>query len=278
MIVMRTIKQPEKFWKSLGGCLFLLLLLAMTPRLAHAQEIGNYCVWDYQPGAVCTANDVRIKELRIVQVIKPCNVEPKGTLDVVFEALVSSEGSPDRYDIGLFLAQDGGSALSGDSCYHDYLPPPLTTTPTYGDNNSDGVPDIDNGPWWNGEPTAGDTCGDIQTNTQVFRLTLPMTISCADINQNGRADIHVCTSWDNNTGTNCNNVQQAFPGTKSKCGCSVIDFNFTPTALQGVSFSVKSAGVPPRAMIAMASLLLVAGLLSGYDLHRWRKMKVSRGR
>ena len=46
------------------------------------------------------------------------------------EVLVSADGSPDRYDIGLYLALDGGSALSGDSCFHDFLEPPLTAAPT----------------------------------------------------------------------------------------------------------------------------------------------------
>ena len=267
----KIITQSTIIQKALYASLFLFLLLILTSHPAHAQEVGNYCVWDYQPGAVCTANDVRIKELRIVQVIKPCNVAPTGYLDVVFEALVSSEGSPDRYDIGLFLAMDGGEALSGDSCYHDYLPPPITATPTYGDKNGDGIPDIDNGPWWNGEPKAADTCGDILASTQVFRLTQSMRISCADINQNGRADISVCTSWDNNTGTNCNSVQQAFPGTKSKCGCTVIDFDFSPTALKEVSFSASSKSVSPRLVYSMAGVLLVGGLFSGFSLRRRRK-------
>jgi hypothetical protein len=260
--------QSTPVWKVLGASLLLLLLMLLAPRLAHAQEIGNYCVWDYQSGAVCTANDVRIKELRIMRVDKPCNLAPTGYLDVVFEALVSSEGSPDRYDVGLFLALDGGSAESGDSCYHDYLPPPITTTPTYGDKNSDGVPDIDNGPWWNGEPKDADTCGDIKTNTQVFRITQPMRISCADINQNGRADISVCTSWDNNTGSNCNSVQQAFPGTKSKCGCAIIDFAFSPTAINGASFTASSPGASSRLVYPMAGVLLVSGLFTGYSLRR----------
>lgn len=257
-------------WKLLFGSLAVCCLLVLTPQQANAQEIGNVCVQDYKPGAVCTANDVRIKELRIVEVVKACNVAPDvGFLDVIFEALVSSEGSPDRYDIGLFLALDGGSALSGDSCYHDHLPPPITTSPVYGDKNGDGVQDIDNGPWWNGEPNDADTCGDLETNSQVYRLTQQIRIACTDIDQNGAADIHVCTSWDNQTDGNCNGVANAFPGTPSKCGCAVVNFDFTPTAITGISFSARSEGISPKMIYMLMGFLILGGLFAGYSGYRF---------
>lgn len=250
-------------WKMLIASFVVIGVILLTPRQANAQESGNYCVQDYASGAVCTANDVRIKELRIVEVVKPCYLDPVGYLDVVFEALVSSEGSPDRYDIGMFMALDGGSALTGDSCYHDYLPPPITTSPVYDDKNGDGVRDINNGPWWNGEDKVTDTCGDIETNSQVFRLTQQIRIACTDIDQNGAADIHVCTSWDNQVKAGCNTVQNVFPGTPAKCGCTVINFDFTPTAINGITFTASSEAITSKFILSALGLLIFCGVLVG---------------
>jgi hypothetical protein len=261
-------------WKGLAIGIFVVFLLAVTPQHVHAQETGNFCVQDYLAGANCTANDVRIESLRIIDLVKPCYVAPTGVMDVVFEALVSSQKSPDRYDIGLFLALDGGSALTGNSCYHDFLPPPITTTPTYGDFNSDGIPDIYNGPWWNGESGRADTCGDIASNTQVFRVTQQIRVACVDQDGNGHADIHVCSSWDQNTGTDCNGVQQAFPGTGSKCGCAVVNFDFTPTAIDMLTFSARNESIPAGLALAALGLLVLSGiLLSVYARYRMRKNK-----
>src|SRR5688572_16566781 len=103
------------------GVLSTLATVGLPLPAAAQGETGNVCVRDYRSGAVCTANDVRIEALTVVSVIEDCLTGVVGETEVVFEALVSSAGSPDRYDIGLFLALDGGSARDGDSCYHDFL-------------------------------------------------------------------------------------------------------------------------------------------------------------
>lgn len=202
-----------------------------TERLL-AQETGNVCVRDYQPGANCTANDVRIEELIPVTVIEACNEGVIGEVEVIFDALVSASGSPNRYDVGIYLDTSGTfeGALSGDACYHDYLSPPLTSTVMYTDSNMNGILDNTNGPWWIGD---GDMCGDIETNTELIKRLPPLRLACADADGDplGAADIHVCTSWDNNANTACTDVTQAFPGTNSKCGCSTINFEFTPTVV-----------------------------------------------
>ena len=187
-----------------------------------AQQLGNFCVRDFRGGAVCTANDVRIQETTVLSVIEECDVGVWGEAEVLVEILVSAEGSPDRYDIGLFIALDGGSARDGDSCFHDYLEPPLTSTPAYGDRNLDAVPDIEGGPWWDGN-TDADLCSDIEGGTQIFKQLAVFRVACADSDLNGFVDASTCASWDNNVGTACNGVADAFPGTNSKCGCQLVD-------------------------------------------------------
>lgn len=204
---------------------------------AYAQETGNVCVRDFQPGAVCTANDVRIQELTLVTLIEGCGDGTIGEAEGLFEVLISAEGSPDRFDIGIFLATDGGSARDGDACYHDYLEPPLTATPTFGDANFDGIPDLSANPW---QEIDADQCGDIQTNTQVIK-PMPVTrFSCTDSDNDGFVDANVCPSWDNNAVTNCSSLSQAFPGTNSKCGCATVSLGipvFAPAPAISVSKS-----------------------------------------
>ncbi|MGH9464235.1 MAG: hypothetical protein ACRD0X_01230 [Thermoanaerobaculia bacterium] len=199
-------------------------LATMTaPLLAGGSppEFGNVCIQDYQGGAVCTANDVRFESFTPIQVLEGCTEGTPGEATIVFEVVVSADGSPDRYDIGMFIALDGGSALTGDDCFHDYLDPPLTTTPVYGDANGNGVPDIVDGPWWDGEAPLGgaDTCGDMETNTEVIKTLVALTVTCVDTNDDGIVDVSACASWDNQVSNNCSTVQGAFPGTPSKCSC-----------------------------------------------------------
>jgi hypothetical protein len=262
---------PFTWRKGLVVGLLVTFLLIATSESAQAQEIGNFCVQDYQTGANCTANDVRIEELRIIQLIKPCNVAPTGVFDAEFEILISAAQSPNRYDIGVFLAMDGGSALTGDYCYHDYLPPPITPTPTYGDYNADGVPDIYNTLWYDGENLVGDTCGDIGSGTQVFRVSQIISVACVDLDDNGVADISVCSSWDQNAGADCGSVKGAIPGGPSKCSCGTINFDFTPTAVEGLTFSAGSKEIPADWILTGFGLLLLGGaVFSGYARYRLR--------
>lgn len=210
------------------AALAVAMLLAMPGQGQAQGQEGNYCVQDFQPGAVCTANDVRIERLNVVSILEDCESGTPGEAEVVMEVLVSADGSPDRYDIGIYLAQDGGSALSGDMCYHDYLDPPLTASPIYADKNSDTVQDLTDGPWWDGGAD-GDSCGDIQSNTQLFKTLPALRFSCVDNNGDGSADVDVATSWDNNTNTACNTVEDAFAGTNSKCSSAPVELNIPPS-------------------------------------------------
>jgi len=255
--------------------LVVVIALFGTVRSAQSRplrgEIGNYCVRDYAPGATCTANDVRILEMNAIEILEPCNEGTIGEVEVIFEALVSAEGSPDRYDIGLFIDLSGSpeGAQNGDYCYHDYLDGPLTTTPVYGDYNVDLVPDIRNGPWWNGESSdTADVCGDMESNTQVFRTMVPLRLSCVDLDEDGWADVHVCASWDNNRVTTCTGLAGAVPGTGSKCSCTILNFDFPPNAIGLAEFTSRDRGEAGAFLLIASGLLLVAGLATLIVRHR----------
>ena len=225
-------------------------MLLAAPAAARAQ-VGNVCVRDFLPGAVCTANDVRIQALNLVSIVEACAAGVPGEAEAIFDVFASAFGSPERYDIGTFVALDGGSARDGDACFHDFLQPPLTPTPTFGDKNGDGIADVDGGPWLDADV---DQCGDISAGTQLFKMTPSLRVSCIDTNNNGIVDASVCTSWDNNAGSVCSGLADAFPGTNAKCGCARLELgipiNGTPVP-----------ALPPLLLIALAALLAAAGFL-----------------
>ena len=227
----------------------LVLAIALVAPSAHAQ-IGNVCVRDFQPGAVCTANDVRIQALNLVSIAEGCAAGVPGEAEATFDVFISAAGSPERYDIGTFIALGGGSARDGDDCFHDYLQAPLTTTPTFGDKNLDGIPDVDAGPWLDAE---GDLCGDITAGTQVFKLTPSLRVACVDTNGNGIVDASVCTSWDNNVVVDCTSLAQAFPGTNAKCGCARVELGIP---IDGTPVPA----LPLPWLVALALVLAAAGL------------------
>ena len=201
--------------RALAVTLIVLLALAMGAQAAPAggtpgvnYELGNNCVEDYTPGAVCTANDVVISN--ISPSIEEACLAAGDTATVKFTLQLLTNATT-RYDIGMFVATDGGSAKSGNMCYHDFLQPASTTGPW---NLTSGF-----GAFKEFDP---DTCADTLQNDGSVYYTLQqlLTIQCVDTNNDGVVDpISTCTSWDNQSSAGCNNVKGAFPSTKSKCRC-----------------------------------------------------------
>ena len=160
----------------------------------------------------CTANDVRITSFTIVSIIDGC---VSGSDTATVNAQLTLLAGTNRFDIGVFVAQDGGFARTGD-CLHEYLPPPLAVPPGHD-------PGSGTGPYAQNEGSSGDSCGDIIANEQTLRDLNGLVVQCADFDSNGTLDVGTCISWDNVTSNNCNSVADAVPGTKSKCNCEPVE-------------------------------------------------------
>jgi hypothetical protein len=222
----------------------LLIGLALAPMPAVAGSSGQLCIKEKVGGnPPCTANDVRVGSMTLISGEPTC--EPGQDYTGTFEALI--ESGPDRYDIGLWVNESGGEALSDPdgTCYRDYLPPPLSANAC----------DQSVGPYFNGEASEpGDTCGDVYAQnttpcgpiptcdfvngptsnctgpctgggggTCLFTTrTFTATITCADSDNNGQADAGTCTSWDNQVDDNCTSELGTDPGTGSKCSCDTV--------------------------------------------------------
>ncbi len=197
---------------------------------AVAQLSGQACLKEYTGinNPACTANDVRISVLTVIG--GPPTCMPGETLNLTVEATI--ESGPQRFDIGLWLNESGGSAQTDPdgTCFRDFLAPPLSAPPGC-DQNGGPYANLD-GDQCGDVPAVGaaSTCSNIVTgpcsegggtclsSTRTFNITL----TCNDSDGDGLADVGTCTSWDNNDNTTCNGVLDAAPGTGSKCSCGFV--------------------------------------------------------
>ncbi|MDP3048379.1 MAG: ubiquitin-activating E1 FCCH domain-containing protein, partial [Thermodesulfovibrionales bacterium] len=156
----------------------------------------------------CTANDVSITNITIVTPLTSCI----GGEDIIVDLdLTINVGGPARYDIGIFIANDGlnpqiipANGGSG-SCSVAILP--FTPNP---------FRNLDN-----------DVCGDIAKppDSGVLRMT-DVTISCKALSgSGGNLYIPFVVSWDIQTTNTCSSIANPVPSTTSKCNA--------PTVLQG---------------------------------------------
>ena len=212
------------------GLACAIVATLLVPTAPRAAETGNVCVRHYSPGISCIENDVQISKIQAVTVLEDCPSGDPSTAEATFRVWASA-GNSSRSDVGLFLALNGDSALSGGNCFHDYLEPPLVVSPSYGDFDANGGPDLLNGPWWDGEPFAQpqDLCGDIQAHTDAIK-TVTFRVACIDHTGNGVVDVDACTSWSNGPERDCDQVTDAFPPSSMRCGCGLVDTGMPLTA------------------------------------------------
>jgi len=200
---------------------FAALIGMLSIPAASAYETGAVCVRNFSAGITCSGQDVRIMDVTPVAILEDCPGGDPTTAEASLKLRIAASLS--RYDIGLFLSLNGNSALSGTQCLHDYLEPPLSTSPTYADSDGNGRPDLSGGPWWNAEPfEPADDCGDIASGTDDLK-TLTFRFACVDTNGNGIVDISACVSWSNGTSSTCPNISGATPGSGTRCACDVLE-------------------------------------------------------
>ena len=104
----------------------VLLWLAVGAGIASAQEpvdgVEDVACLQTSP---CTAGDIKITTMKVLNT-PACLDDGTGNLyaDILVQATVLSTASS-RYDIGLWIALDGGNANSGpgNQCYHGILSP-----------------------------------------------------------------------------------------------------------------------------------------------------------
>ena len=252
------------------GVAALIGVLSMPA--AFAYETGAVCVRHFSPGISCSEQDVRIGDVTVVAILEDCPTGDPSSAEASLKLRIEN-GNQTQYDIGVFLSLNGNSALSGTQCLHDYLEPPLTTSPTYTDSDGNGRPDLSGGPWLDAEPSnPADDCGDIASGTDDLK-TLTFRFACVDTNGNGIVDISACASWHNGPASTCPNISGATPG---RCGCDVLDTGVPLAAAGGrvAGFAMARSGASlslswsPSCSASDTDYAVYEGTLGSFTTHQ----------
>ena len=205
--------------RAVGMALLLLLLagcgMLATFETAAAQDIGacvqDLALQDSEPNndnLQCTADDLTIAQYRVLNGVTSCVAGENITVDLQAEIV---GGAQARYDIGLFVALDGGSGLTG-LCARDFLTPTaLFKSSAY--SLTSGI-----GPFRNLENN-GDLCGDVSQKETNLKNIRTLTLSCTDSNNDGMLDVGSCLSWDQQSNNTCVSLLGTIPGSNAKCRC-----------------------------------------------------------
>jgi uncharacterized repeat protein (TIGR01451 family) len=193
---------------------------------------SQFCMQDLAGfGLGCTANDIQIAGITNVVITDDGCAFPGDsvTFDATLQVSLTAQA---RHDIGIYLATDGGDALTG-SCFIETLP--YEPEPSFLD--LDGLNDSAGG-------DIQDTCGDIDADhNPIFLDITGLTVACIDSDENGLLDLAACTSW-RQPGANglCTSPEQAYPGAPSKCRCETIEV--ADIQIPPAEISVTKTGSP----------------------------------
>ncbi len=240
-----------------------VLSLVLVPGVAEAGLIQNGgCVDDVtgvlRPNQVpsnCTANDVTFALVGLGTQTDGC-VSGSDSLSIFMRAIVQNGTAQTRYDIGMYMAQDGDpngdGALTGTCARANLEPVGATGQTTCGPLDVDGplsgadlnVAGVADGPYLNAE-TGGnnstpDSCGDLFSQGQGgcdenadslwddSALEFPQAVAfpCRDLDSDGFVNVPTCATWGNQADevhgsgdSTCDSVAEVIPGTKAKCRC-----------------------------------------------------------
>jgi hypothetical protein len=257
-------------WFRVGLALAFAISLPSTS-IAGVQGGASSCITDAYVaqgntgGLNCTGGDVSIASAETFQVIDGCS-SPGDTAEVQIK-LNYVINAATRYDIGSFIATDGGDALNG-TCFREYLSPPLSETPTPADLLTGFGPYLDAEVGAQG--VSDDACGDAQSGADPTRIVSTeadpsqyqtLTLPCRDSNGDGFLDFQTCTGWWQNESYACTGLTGGFvagvPGNGSKCECSTV-------TLAGIA--VPALSLAPASMTLTKTVMLAGGTCGVNDV------------
>lgn len=255
----------------LAAFVLLAVLRMLLDGAAFAQTLGtayplDMCAGDRFGGNLnCTANDVQITNIKVSQSGNQPTACVGGSSITMDLDVTVNFGSATRYDVGIFLAQDGGNpqlqstrTLAGgtgsSSCKVAILPSPSLPGGTLGPLTP--FPNLDPGPYTINGQTVYDTCGDGSSSslyggaaTATFTVK-GVTVQCRAIDSSGKLNIPFVVSWDQNsspTGAVCTSAANPVPGSPSKCSAPVggVQGNVSVVTLPAISKTNGVTSVTP---------------------------------
>lgn len=241
---------PASCSSPLACALLLVCSFLIVPPAARAGEFGGCIEDDYGDPLTCVAADVKVSQLDVLELFDGCT-GPSDTATVSLSSILSITANT-RFDLGVYMAVDGGTGESGE-CFKEYLPPPLKTPAGTDPTAAELTSDI--GPYFNAGNDL-DACGDGRAATgPIHRLlstdtddTEPetITIPCADVDANGFVDVGYCTGWGSLGANDCTGIDDAgLPVPASKCNCQRIDVGVGFTRIVAPAVDLLDFGDAP---------------------------------
>ncbi len=249
-------ERNETMSRPVGIRAALLLAASLLAPAAAWAFPPNQCAGDrFGADLICSANDVQITEMTVTNGPPVCVGGSSVTLDL---GLTINFGSPNRWDVGIFISNDGLDPMltaangGATSCSVAVLP------------NAAPFLDLDgNG----GTDTCGDGNGGINGGTGSGVLTMTgVTVPCQALSATGLLYIPFVVSWDNQgspTGSTCTSNADPVPNTKSKCNSPTIAqgsvaVGVLPTITKSDGIDIVTPGVPTTYAITITNTTGVA--------------------
>lgn len=207
---------------------------------AHAFGPNQCAASRFGSNLNCTANDVALNNITVIGT-PPSSCVGGGTLPLDLQVTVNFQ-SPTRYDIGVFLSNDGTdpALASAASCSVGILP---TSSPF---QNLD-----------------GDACGDGSgsvgggTGSGSFVMTGVSVPCTTDGSGNTVLYIPYVVSWDQSSGNFCGNNTYPVPGTTSKCNKGTVSFPPGTTIIVLPSISITDGRSTVRSGDALTYTIVI---------------------
>lgn len=169
-------------------------------------------------GLVCAAKEVHLED---ISAATRATCTPGTTVTVNLNATVIFNTG--RYDVGWYIALDGGDALRGQCAIKTLRQAdgPLALLAKHGSTSAVGTV------VWNQDFKGGnDLCGDVIMSEggggvlDFMNIGRGLTLPCLDKTGDGYLDFGICFSWRQPGGDSFCDPNALFPGTPSKCFCS----------------------------------------------------------
>lgn len=180
----------------------------------------NYDKKGLDEDLVCATQDIYLEDL--TSEVASCVIGDEITLDIDATIRLSST----RYDVGWYVATDGGDSLTG-TCVVNGFQDPNEYKVLQGPKSSTDVGYVS----WEEDIKTNDSCGDVflgpdttgYINTPVLVNT---TVVCSDANDDGNLDISLCFTWRTaETDEKCTltDGETVVPGSAEACYCTRYD-------------------------------------------------------
>jgi hypothetical protein len=216
---MKYTRHTHRHWSLVILLVQLLSLDTATAQTLPLQEAA--CPPAINNGRHCTANSMRVTAVSAEPERTSCDAGERFNLRVgVTVGTGQNRAAKERYDLGYWVAQSGGTAIGGTRCAFSAL---LPATDGVDFNLSAG-----DGPY---RAINANRCGDIVDAELTYHEFVVNDVVCQDSNANGKLDIPLAVGWQqskNNNGcavvTDPNDALQVsafvsslFPQTSSSC-------------------------------------------------------------